>query len=413
MYNIVQNHITLNDEPITRMTLVGLAAESFLRLAICSRLGFHCLRSGMVKHVDVRCCFVDGRKIASAIQISVDESTSDLAMRVARQLAEDMEASGYRLLDAVRPQFDRNRAKVGEHDIVAERRKQCIGYSSLDLKCRVITHPKTTLETFREQLRKDVALKSKLWHTCCLKPSPKQPGQDAQCGFPFWAERLVYMVQFSSAGAQSWSKTRCEAIANSPRAEWTNIFGWDDVAFSSIASEPPPPVRPTQSKASAKKRSAPATRKLDDIWASEAVRKKSRRGKTYASVSDLCREMNTGDATRKKKHLDEWMPKWASKQDWADSSWQHFAEFGSSVGGGNRGVGAIKSVCIDIYNMCNKPQSLLDVGVTATIKHCIVPCWARKGGACSGARTHESRDWSGIGSGIGPGLVRPSARPPV
>ena len=75
----------------------------------------------------------------------------------------------------------------------------------------------------------------------------------------------------------------------------------------------------------------------------------------YANVSDLHREMKTGDAKRKKKHLNEWMPKWASKQDWADSSWDNFAEFGSSAGGGNKAVGATKSVCTDVYNMCNKP----------------------------------------------------------
>ena len=121
------------------------------------------------------------------------------------------------------------------------------------------------------------------------------------------------------------------------------------------ASELPPPVRFMQPKATPKKRPAPATRNLNDIWDLEAVRKKSRRGKVYASVSDICREMETGDATRKKKHLDEWMPKWARKKDWADSSWDNFAEFGSRPGGGFKGVGAIKSVCADIYNICSKP----------------------------------------------------------
>ena len=43
--------------------------------------------------------------------------------------------------------------------------------------------------------------------------------------------------------------------------------------------------------------------------------------------------------------------------------------------------------------------------MTTTTKLCFMQAWARKGGACSGARTNESRDWSGIGSGIGPGLV--------
>ena len=53
------------------------------------------------------------------------------------------------------------------------------------------------------------------------------------------------------------------------------------------ASELPPPVRLTQPKATPKKRPAPATRNLNDIWDLEAVRKKSRRGKVYASVSDI------------------------------------------------------------------------------------------------------------------------------
>ena len=32
-------------------------------------------------------------------------------------------------------------------------------------------------------------------------------------------------------------------------------------------------------------------------------------------------------------------------------------------------------------------------------------CEAKKKGPCSGANAHESRDWSGIRPGIGPGLV--------
>ena len=71
------------------------------------------------------------------------------------------------------------------------------------------------------------------------------------------------------------------------------------------ASELPPPVRFMQPKATPKKRPAPATRKLNDIWDVEAVRKKSRPRKVYASASDICREMETGDAIRKKKHLHE------------------------------------------------------------------------------------------------------------
>ena len=80
----------------------------------------------------------------------------------------------------------------------------------------------------------------------------------------------------------------------------------------------------------------------------------SRRGKEHASVSDICTEMKTGDATRKKKHLDEWMPKWGKQKNWANSSWNSFAEFGSRPGGGFKGVGAIKTVCADIHNTCNK-----------------------------------------------------------
>ena len=110
------------------------------------------------------------------------------------------------------------------------------------------------------------------------------------------------------------------------------------------ASELPPPVRFTQPQATPKKRPAPATRNLNDIWDLEAVRKKSRRGKVYASVSDICREMETGDAIRKKKHLDEWMPTWASKRDWADSSWDNFAKFGRAL--------AVDSKELELLSQC-------------------------------------------------------------
>ena len=290
------------------------------------------------------------------IQIFVAEEASNLAMRVACRVAQDLEASGFRLLDAVSPQFDITRKKVGEHDIVAERRVRCGGYTSVELKLRVITNPKKTLRNCREQLRREAAAESKLWATCCLDPAPSQPTGDGHLASSKWAERVVFMVQFSSPDAQSWSQMRCESITNSAHARWTNIFGWEHVTAASPAPEVKRENRETvDSNAVPHKRLAPSARNFEDIWALEAVRKKTRQGKVYASVSDICKEIKMGNATRKRKHLDEWMPKWAASKGWANKSWDVFDEFRFRSGGGLGGVGAIRSVCTEIYDICNQP----------------------------------------------------------
>ena len=156
MYDHVKHVISLNGERVGRMTLVGFAVERFLMFAICNRIGFHSLRPGLVSQVGVRDCIVNGTKMKGEIQIFVAEEASNLAMRVACRVAQDLEASGFRLLDAVSPQFDVTRKKVGEHDIVAERRVRCGGYTSVELKLRVITHPKKTL---RDCVRSSFAMK--------------------------------------------------------------------------------------------------------------------------------------------------------------------------------------------------------------------------------------------------------------
>ena len=63
--------------------------------------------------------------------------------------------------------------------------------------------------------------------------------------------------------------------------------------------------------------------------------------------------MAAGDAKRKRKHLDEWMPKFAKRFHWSANAWDYFAEFRSSRGGGLRGVDAQKSACRDIRNVCD------------------------------------------------------------
>ena len=58
-----------------------------------------------------------------------------------------------------------------------------------------------------------------------------------------------------------------------------------------------------------------------------------------------------------------------------------------------------------MYNICNKPQILLESGLVSTTIDCCMVHGARRKGTCSGVSTHQSRDWSGIGLGIGPGLA--------
>ena len=230
-YDYRYTRIKCNGELVIRTTVVGLAAETFLRLAIHDRLGFDALRPDFGDKVIMRDCTVEGRKMDSEILVDVPREASALAIRVALQAVEDLESAGYRAGDAIRPHFDASRKKVGEHDIVAERRsilpRRQKGFSSVDLKIRVITHPHRSLQTFRLQLRKRVAEESKLWAACCAQP---RAGQQRSDGWYVekWAERLVLMVQFSNPDASEWQILRCESIANTKGASWVTLLGWDE-----------------------------------------------------------------------------------------------------------------------------------------------------------------------------------------
>ena len=174
---------------------------------------------------------------------------------------------------------------------------------------------------------------------------------------------LVLMVQFSNPDASEWQILRCESIANAKGASWVTLFGWDEPSTSesiktvgsvappaSVASQASRPL-PCPPPATIRKRSS---RSLETIWDLPETRKKSRRGQEYISVSDLCTGMDTGDSLRKKKHLNEWMPKWANTFGWANSAWGSFVEFRSRSGGGIEGAGATFSACQDICKLCNR-----------------------------------------------------------
>ena len=373
-YDYRATPIKCNGELVIRTTVVGLAAEEFLRLAIHDRLGFHALRADFVTTVTMRDCYVDGTKAESHILVAVPREASDLAKRIARQSVEALESSGFRVLDAIRPQFDAGRNKAGEHDIVGERRDipcgRRGGLSSVDLKVRVITHPHLKLQEFRNQLRRSVAERSKLWAACCA-PQPeglvRGGGRSQEC----WAERLVLMVQLRSPDATDWDMMRCEAIANAKGATWAPLFGWGVAvkpegtrargavtAAEPAAAQALAPLRVLPPGVSRKRPAAAAfvePPSLETIWNSPSFRKTTYRRQEYGSVSGLCTHMNTGDSMRKKNHVNVWVPKWADSFGWPGGAWKSVAELGSKAGGGSQGAGATFSACQDIFNQCNRP----------------------------------------------------------
>ena len=349
MFHHDRDVIKLGKQRVFVLAIIGLAVESFLALAYHSRRGFDVLRWFNVKSVTFRKCSVNGVN-KTAADVEVDRTMAERALRIARAIAERLGRFGFRLLDAIVPEYDSWKVSVGEHDLIGDR-KGLTGKSSVEVKLRTIQKDHY-VETVRKQVRAEAyhGTSKRFWTTAIEKPQHE------------WAERVVVMVVFASPLAETFDIV-CEALpaASLPTAaNWSPLFGWPSV-------KPPAPAPPTRVVAAVPKgspRTRPAAtassadgladrqrkRKIDELYSK--VRRYTVHEQEMGSVSDFLNGMakdGKSAAKRAKPTLGEKMPRWKARFTWPAYSYVKSPKFRSLTGGGKEGYGATKAAPSDMY----------------------------------------------------------------
>jgi hypothetical protein len=339
MFHHDRDVILLGKQRVFVLAVVGLAVESFLALAYHSRRGFNVLRWFNVKSVTFRNCSVNGVKKATA-EVLVDRTMATRALRIALAIAERLERFGFRVLDAVVPEYDRTKLSVGEHDLIGDR-KGLPGKSSLEIKLRTI-QKRHYVETVRKQVRAEAyhGTSKRFWKTAIEKPQHE------------WAERVVVMVIFASPLAEAFDIV-CETLpaAAEPNAKnWIPLFGWETVTVPKAS----PRTRPVPAAATAGSADGPADRqrkrKIDELYSK--LRQHTIHEQVMGSVSDFLNEMakeGKSAAKRAKPTVGEKMPRWKKRFAWPAYSYVKSPKFRSTTGGGKEGYGATKAALSDIY----------------------------------------------------------------
>ena len=359
MYDYLKDVIKSNNERVTVLAVVGLAVESFLYLAYHARHGFNVLDWHHVKSVTFYKVMINGNKYPTAeAEVKVPRPDVERALNVARIIAERLEKFGFRIFDAVVPELNGSRKSVGDHDLLAERRRMR-GRSSIEIKLRTITKDRY-IETVRKQVRHlSYHGRSKVfWTTAISKPNHK------------WVERVVVLAIFPTPLSDHF-EIRCEALpamAEYKPENWQVLFGW----------EPPLPMpRPApkaaaapaaQAKAAARTRpatAAPAAASGTNSVAERARKRKFEHDFTkirkqvtaygvMGSVSDLLTQMETPAAKRAKPTVGEKLPRWSRTWSWPANSWGQWAAFRARTGGGLKGFGASKAALDDIHKFLSE-----------------------------------------------------------
>lgn len=144
----------VNGYRLKQLGVVSLAAEAFWTLAFKKRRGMGTLTGDCVTTVVFHNVVKDGRKRQTFL-VALSKADSQLALRVAHAAVSLCERNGFRVLDAVVPQYDGD-TLVSEHDLVCERTGYCTGLSSVEVKLRQRKSTKLTLPTVRRQVQMQV-----------------------------------------------------------------------------------------------------------------------------------------------------------------------------------------------------------------------------------------------------------------
>ena len=337
--------ISVNGFDVTRMTVLGLAVELFLSLAVRGNRGFAGVEPGDVQHVSISQCHLGGQYQSAPIRVKVFLEWAQVAFRLAKRIADHFHNHEIRIFDAVRPHH-KGTKKLGEHDLVGEYvAADAPGLLSIEIKCQTVKHP-GNLQQYRMDLRRTQADEHPMWLHC--KTLKKPP----------WLERHIVMIDFPTVDSERYRGIRCEALDKSGR--WKDVYGWSGVVVGGTSEA---------SNAQQTPRAASVTRRPtsqitcggtnlngERIYHHASVRKATKRNLEYASVGDFLKaiheQIQSESARKKRRHPEHWMKEWPKHFKWKGHDWGSFSEFRPSHGGGLTGFGATEKACMEIFQQC-------------------------------------------------------------
>jgi len=339
--------ISVNGLDVTRMTVLGLAVELFLSLAVHDNHGFAGVDPGDVQHVTISKCYLAGQYQSAPIRVKVLLAWALVALPLAKRIADHFHNCNIRIFDAVRPHYKGSK-KLGEHDLVGEDvAADSLGLLSIEIKCQTVTNPRN-LQQYRMDLRKTQADEHPMWLHCKTLKKPS------------WLERHIVMIDFPTVDSERYRGIRCEAVDKSGR--WKDMYGWSGVVVGGNSEASISNAQQTSRAASVTRLPTSRITRVgtslngERIYHHASVRKASKRKLEYASVGDFLKVMHTQmqseSARKKSRHLEHWMKAWPKQFKWNGHDWGSFSEFRPSHGGGLTGFGATEKACMHIFQEC-------------------------------------------------------------
>ena len=194
----------------------------------------------------------------------------------------------------------------------------------------------------------------------------KCPGPNSECYYKCNSCKSV--LNISSRGGTQVYATAAEAIAasaGSTLAAAATSAALSVAASSSVALTPPrhpsarvaarSPTMPTKAARGLKRSAGQAFQRdksalsFDECW--NRCRKQGR----YGCVKDVLGDMDTVQAGKSYKHIDENLPRWSKRFHWGASQCkQKISAFFGHQGGASRGAGCTAEAMADVYKHHNR-----------------------------------------------------------
>lgn len=339
---------------VKQLFVVSLAAEKFWRRGIHDHRGMNAQVWSDVVSVEARDVVRitgDGSHRSwrglSTVELALTPADSAMGLKVACQVVELIEDHDYRVVDAIVEQRDALGRTAGVHDLVCEKRGTVggSGFTSFEVKLRNLYSAKALLRA-RRQIQ---VLSWKLWPAA--QADSKRMWSERVCLLLRWEDAVDSMSLMDGECAATYAESiSARAVANGP-AEWRPLWGWGRSLASAAQLKARAKAKArtkTRAKVAAKAQ-AVAKKAFDRVWSK--CRKCTISAKEMRSVKDFVKQLNTTQATKVERNIDQRLGPWSRKWKWpADSYGQDKSgSCNARSGGGSFGYAATYAAMQDIY----------------------------------------------------------------
>ena len=333
-----------DDERVSRLQIVGLAAEHFWKLAFNQRRGLNSLAwHDLGGKVCLYNATVNGRR-RSELLVQVPQGDAECALKNAAAVADFLLERGFFLLDAVVRQRSKAGHIVGDRDLVGERRSAGDGRSSIEVKFkRILT------DAVREKARADMRTDAlAVWHAALEMNSSFK-----------WSERVNVLVEFGTAADIAFKAIRIDVLGRGS-TDWNGLCGWPGRPAAVVVGAGSggaqrggggAAIMFGNGRRSGSVLASSTKRPLQAILEDKALPWETISGVRMGSVTKFLELTNTPAAKRARPTIGEKLPTWKKRFNWPQNTYNRSNSLGSPGGGGKKQVMASKRALGDIYSV--------------------------------------------------------------